>query len=106
MSQTATTSQSLCVEEGGEHLIAAIAQADEADADAVVGAVDPRGAEGGEARGTDGRGFGEVAAGDPAHALAPLSHTTYRDDTPARDQFHPPTGERAERGHFSVVKFG
>ena len=55
MSQMATTSASLCCEKGVEHLIAAIAQADEAEADAVVGAEAPRGCQG---RGDAGGGCG------------------------------------------------
>ena len=68
MSQTAATSQSLCCEEGGEHLVAAIAQADEAEADAIVGAEHAAGAQGGgHGGGSADRGLIEASACHFAH---------------------------------------
>ncbi len=54
------------LEEAVEHLVAAVAQADEAEADAVIGAEDAEGREGrGGADG--GEGAGEFPAGDGFH---------------------------------------
>src|SRR5262249_24409123 len=57
-------------EEGVEDLVAALAQTDEAEADAVVGAQDARRRQGGEQAGP-GRGLGELTAGGMTHGNVP-----------------------------------
>ena len=68
MSQIAATSAVLVRQKAVEHLVAAVADADEAEANAVVGAEDARRRGGGQRDG--GRGLAELATSGTGHGMS------------------------------------